>query len=319
MTKHLAELEPPGTRGEPSPGPGPSTDTPARGLLTITRVILVAFVVLTAVATYELFVQSTRTQTGFAWTIQPPLTAAFLGAGYGAGCVLTILTLRARTWAEARLTVITVLVFVTLTLAATLMHLHKFHLHVAGIVPHFAAWFWLGIYVTVPVALAVAIIAQARRPGQDPPRDRRLPVWLAASLALQGTVMLIVGIILFADGMILFPDARSFAGSSSAGAVWPWTLTPLTAAVVGAWLIAFGAAAVLALLGRDLRRLRAAAAGYAVFGLLALVAVARFADQVRWGSPAAVSYLIVLGSVVVTGAAGWLLAAAPALRRRQQP
>ena len=71
---------------------------------------------------------------------------------------------------------------------------------------------------------------------------------------------------------------------------------------------------MLALLERDLRRLRAAAAGYTVFGLLALLAAARFTDQVRWASPAAVVYLIMAGSVLVTGATGWLLATRPVRR-----
>jgi hypothetical protein len=313
MTDHLAaRLDRPGAQGEPSAGVtgsptgGQEPTAGLRVLLPGTRVILVAFVVLTAVATYELFFQSARTQSGFAWTILPPVTAAFLGAGYGAGCVLTILTLRTRTWADARLTVTTVFVFVVVTLAATLLHLGKFHFHVAGVIPRFAAWFWLGIYLTVPVALAVAIIVQSRRRGTDPPRGRPLPVWLAVPLAAQGAVMLAAGIALF-------------AGPGSAATLWPWKLTPLTARAVAAWLIAFGAAAALALLDRDLRRLRAAAAGYAVFGLLALVAVARFAGQVHWGSAAAVVYLIVVGSVLITGSAGWLLAARPALRRRNEP
>ena len=119
--------------------------------------------------------------------------------------------------------------------------------------------------------------------------------------------------------MILYTEPSSFAGSHSATTLWPWALTPLTAAAVAAWLIAFGAAAVLALLERDLQRLYAAAAGYTVFGLLALLAVARFSGQVRWASPAAIIYLIVVSSVVVTGSAGWLLAASPAFRRRSEP
>jgi hypothetical protein len=305
MTKQLAELEPPCTPGEPSSSSGPPADAPPRALLKITRAILVAFVVLTAVATYELFLQPARTQTGFAWTIHPPLTAAFLGAGYGAGCVLTILALRARAWADARLTVTTVLVFVIVTLAATLLHLGQFHFHAAGIIPRFAAWFWLGIYITVPVALTAAITAQTRRRGQDPPRGRPLPVWLAMLLAVQGVVMLTAGIALFAD-------------PHGATVLWSWTLTPLTAQAVAAWLIAFGTAAVLAMLERDLRRLHTAAAGYAIFGLLALLAVARFAGQIRWASPAAIIYLIVVSSIVVTGSAGWLLASRPALRRHNE-
>jgi hypothetical protein len=55
------------------------------------RALLVAFSVLTALAVGALFVLSTATDRYFAWTIEPPLTAALLGAGYAAGCVLVVL------------------------------------------------------------------------------------------------------------------------------------------------------------------------------------------------------------------------------------
>src|SRR5829696_9210561 len=52
------------------------------------RALLGAFAVLTALATIALFVLAENTKETFAWTIEPPLTAAFIGAGYGAGFVL---------------------------------------------------------------------------------------------------------------------------------------------------------------------------------------------------------------------------------------
>ena len=60
---------------------------------------------------------ASRTDEAFAWTIQPPLAAAFLGAGYASGCVLVLLTLRAGTWSQARWPLLTILVFTVLTLA----------------------------------------------------------------------------------------------------------------------------------------------------------------------------------------------------------
>ena len=38
----------------------------------------------------------------------PPLTAAFIGAGYAAGCVLVVLCLRDPVWAHNRVPVLTV-------------------------------------------------------------------------------------------------------------------------------------------------------------------------------------------------------------------
>ena len=41
--------------------------------------------------------------------------------------------------------------------------------------------------------------------------------------------------------------------------------------------------------------------------------------HVLWRSAAAIVYLIVISSVLITGAAGWLLATRPVLRRRHEP
>jgi hypothetical protein len=267
-----------------------------------TKVLLAVFVALTALATNQLFVLSEHTDAWFAWTIRPPLTAAFLGGGYGAGFLMVVLALRTHAWAHARVPVITVLVFSALTLAATLMHRDRFHFEADGAIARFAAWFWLGVYLVVPVALVFLAVHQQRMPGDDPERRQPLQRWLAAVMVAQGLVMLVVGLVLFVD------PARS-------ATLWPWPLTPLTARVVAAWLVAFGVAALLALAERDLERLEISAVAYTLFGLLELAALARYGDTVRWGSAAATGYLVLLVTIVPTGAFG-LWAAARGRRRR---
>jgi hypothetical protein len=267
-----------------------------------TRLVLAVFVVLTALATNQLYVLSAHTDRWFAWTIRPPLTAAFLGAGYAAGCVLVVLGLRARAWAQARVAVLVVFVFATLTLVATLLHLDRFHFGTGGVVARFAAWFWLAVYVVVPVALAVLGLRQQRAPGADPERRDPVPGWLTAAFAAQGFAMLAVGVALF-------------AAPSTARYLWGWPLTPLTARAVAAWLIAFGAAAACCLLERDLDRLAAGATAYTVFGVLELVALARYAGTVDWDSAAAWVYLVLMATAGPVGAAGWA-AAARGRRRR---
>ena len=267
------------------------------------RGLLVGFVLLTALATNQLYILSAHTDSYFAWTIKPPLTAAFLGAGYAAGLVLVLLGLRAQAWVEARIAVVTVAVFSALTLLATVLHRDRFHFSAEGSVARFAAWFWLGIYIVVPLALAVLIVLHQRRPGIDPPRRDPIPLWLAGAFALQGLIMLVVGVALY-------------VAPSTARTIWPWTLTPLTARAVAAWLVAFGVAAVLTLVERDLSRLAAGAVAYTVFGVLELIALLRFGEVGRWDTPAGIVYLVVLISVVPVGAAGCWLVADRARRRR---
>jgi hypothetical protein len=281
----------------------PPAGAEVRRLSNPARALLVGFVLLTALATNQLYVLSAHTDAYFAWTIKPPLTAAFLGAGYAAGLVLVLLGLRAKAWVEARIAVVTVAVFSALTLLATVLHRDRFHFGVAGAVARFAAWFWLGIYIVVPLALAVLIVLHQRRPGVDPPRQDPVPLWLVAAFAVQGLVMLAVG-------------GALYVAPSTARTLWPWPLTPLTARAVAAWLIAFGVAAVLTLIERDLSRLAAGAVAYTVFGVLELLALLRYGEVGRWDTPAGIGYLVVLVSVVPVGAAGCWLVADRARRRR---
>ncbi|GAA4667542.1 hypothetical protein [Kineococcus glutinatus] len=263
---------------------------PARPLVPAVRALLAAFAVLTLVATTQLFVFGRDTASGFAWTVRPPLSAAFLGAGYGAGCVLVVLSLRRGTWGAARVGFLTVWLFATAVLLVTLLHLDRFHLGAAGFVPRAAAWGWLAVYVAVPVAMAVALHAQLRAPGEDPRAGPRLGRGLHVALGAQAVLFLLVGVALFA-----VPAARDR---------WPWQLTPLTARAIACWLLALGLAAVLVVADDDLQRLRPAAATYAVLGVLQLFALLRFRADVDWGRAAAWAYLAAVCAVLSSGAAG---------------
>jgi hypothetical protein len=286
------------------------TDAPARPsreLLPAMRGLLGVFALLTAMAVGALFVLAGQTDRSFAWTIQPPLTAAFLGAGYAAGCVLVVLSLRDRVWARTRVPLLTILVFVVVTLAATLLHIDRFHLNdeFAALpwVARAAAWFWLSVYVVVPVAMLALLLPQERTPGADPPARAPVPPVLRGLLGAQSVVLTAVG-------------AALFVVPTTAATLWPWPLTPLTARVTAAWLVAFGLATALAALAGDLERLRTSTIAYTVFGVLVAVAVARYPGTVAWGDPAAWAFAAMVVAVIGTGAAGWWLAPSPAGRHR---
>jgi hypothetical protein len=165
-----------------------------------------------------------------------------------------------------------------------------------------AAWFWLTIYVVVPVAMLALLLPQERTAGTDPPPRHPVPRVLRGLLGVESVVLTLVG-------------AALFAAPSTAATLWPWPLTPLTARVVAAWLVAFGVATALAAVAGDLERLRTAAIAYTVFGVLVAVALARFAGTVEWADPAAWVFAGVVVAVIGTGAAGWRLAPVPARRR----
>ncbi len=266
-----------------------------RGLLPATKATLVAFSVLTFLALIALFVMSSQTENYFAWTIQPPVTAAFLGAAYGGGCVLVVLSIRTGAWVNARLPLLTILLFSILTLIATLVHIDRFHFSAPGAIARFAAWFWLIVYIAVPVALVVVLIAQERLPGVHPPRRLPLPRWVAGVLLAQGAVLLVVGIVIY-------------AAPATENSAWPWQLTPLTARATGAWLISFGVAALLALRENCMIRLQISSLAYGVFGFLELIAVLRYAGDLRWNEPAAWIFVVLSATIGLIGLYGWLAA-----------
>jgi hypothetical protein len=254
------------------------------------RVLLVAFGVLTSLAVLALYVRPETTDQFFAWTIKPPLTAAFLGAGYVAGCALVVLSLRSTAWVHARAAIVTILAFSVLTLVATLAHLDRFHFGVAAALPRSAAWFWLAVYVVVPTVLVVLLVLQLRAPGTHPPKVRPMPRWLIAALAFEGGVMFVVGVVLF-----VWPGALG---------AWPWPLSALTSRMIGAWLISFGIAAGGALVESDLGRLRAPAVAYLLFAVAELLALLRYRSTLAWDTAPAWLYLAFLVLVAVTAAAG---------------
>src|SRR5437762_3232381 len=93
------------------------------------RMLLVAALLVFTIA-IPLFVLSRQTERYFAWTIQSPLTAAFLGAAYWSSGVLELGAARERWWANARSSVLPMLIFTALTTIVTLIHLDRFHLAV---------------------------------------------------------------------------------------------------------------------------------------------------------------------------------------------
>ena len=130
------------------------------------------------------------------------------------------------------------------------------------------------------------------------------PRWFRWSVGTQGVLVLAAGIAMFAV-------------PSTAAHLWAWTLTPLTARAVSAWLIGLGLVMLASVREDDWARIRPATAAYAGLGIMQIIALARYGSDVEWGSARAWVYVIVVAAVLVTGVAGWVtgrrtLAAAPA-------
>jgi hypothetical protein len=246
--------------------------------------------VLAVIAGILLFVGASETDRFFSWTIEPPLTAAFLGAAYWAAAVLLSWAARRTTWPEARTALPPVFAIAVLLLVATLVHLDKFDLD------SLFGWFWLVVYLIVP-PLLVWMIWRAR---PDRPEaaggERPLPRWLGWALGAQAAVLLGFGIALFAAPL----DVAS---------AWPWALTELTGRAIGAFLCGFGIAAAFAVREDDLDRLRGSALAYAALGALELLALAIHGDDVTASDAGTAIYVAAWASVLAAGLYGSLVSA----------
>lgn len=291
MTGHLCEDEtthtiraggvPPADGGALEPGP---------------RRLLIAFALLTALATHQLLVLGGHTDLYWAWTIRSRPTVAFLGAAYAAGLVLSLVGLRQRSWRDVRVAVSTVTAFTVLTLVATLVHAHKLHLSAAEPLARSAAWVWLAVYVAVPVAGLAVLVRQGAGPG---PGRSPLPLGLRWVLAAQGLALGATGAVLFGRGL------TAHHGTGATAGCWPWPLTPLSAQVLGAWLVALAVGAALVIRERHLEGLRVPAVTYTAFGLLQAAVLLRYRGEVDTAEPATWFHAALLVVVVGTGGYGW--------------
>jgi hypothetical protein len=238
---------------------------------------------LAVIAGLQLFAGAAETDRFFSWTIEPPLTAAFLGAAYWAAAVLLGWAAAQRTWAYARTAVPPVLTIAVLLLVATLAHLDKFDFDAVF------GWFWLTVYVIVTPLLLYLLWRQPRSPGVA--GERPIAGWARALLALQAVVLVGLG-------------AALMIAPTDVAAAWPWPLTPLTGRAVGAFLCGFGVAAAFALRENDLARLRGSAMAYATLGVLEALALALHRDDADIGGAAGIAFCVGVASVLTVGLYG---------------
>jgi hypothetical protein len=273
--------------------------------------LLVASVLVLAIGT-PLVLLPSETDTFFSWTVNPPLTAAFLGSAYVASFFLEYPSSKRSRWADARSALPAVLAFTAMTLVVTLVHIDKFHFGSdSSLMTQLITWAWLVVYAVVPIVMLALLTVQLGAPGGDPPRRHHLPLWIRTFLIAQAAVALPLGAALLIAPTSVAPD------------LWPWALSALTGRAIGAWLIGLGISTAQSAWENDLIRIRPALASYAVFGGLQLIALGRFAAAdhpvtgaavLDWGRPRPWIYLTFAVGLAVVGAWGWQKAEAPTPR-----
>lgn len=266
------------------------------------RLLLTVAAILVLIIGVPLYFVPTSTPLLFSWTVNPPITAAFLGSGYLAAFVIEMTSARERSWTRARIAVPAVLTFTTMTLIATLLHFDKFHFGPQfPKLTQFVTYVWLVVYVAVPVVMAVLLYLQVRRSRPDARALAPMPAWSRALFALQGVILLAMGVALF-----FFP-------SESKDIAWPWALSALTARAVGAWCLGNGLLFLQIALERDFWRVENALSALFVYGILLLGSLIRLsggmmpdgAPVVEVSDPALWAYIVFVLVMLFTTGHGW--------------
>lgn len=201
-------------------------------VLPATRALSVFIVPFLLVAFVLLYFWPSADDTGrlFAWRITPDYTSMMLASAYLGGAYFFVRAASAAQWHRIAGGFLPVVLFSGLLGVATVVHWDRF---VHGNV---AFWLWAGLYFAAPL---LVLLAWWVNRGQSVPAtvdDLLLSTPEVAVLAAAGVLSCATAVVLFA-----------LAGS--VGQIWPWSLTPLTARVVGS-IFALGFAAVQVLADR---------------------------------------------------------------------
>jgi hypothetical protein len=239
----------------------PSTDL-------LTRAVAGFLVLILVDAAQLLAFYPDRTDTLWAWTIQPPVTAMVLGSVYTAGAYFFARILFGAPWERVAAGFPPIIAFVWMAALATLIHLDRFH---TDSLP-FAAW--VALYVVTPIGVPLLYLRN-RRPLPGPPLPRPARIALGA-----------IGAAIVAAALVIYvvPDVAIDA--------WPYPLTPLTARITAAVFVVYGGVWLSSALSNSSRAARIPLEALVLGLVVLLVAFARGEEAVLLAGGAAVMAVV---------------------------
>jgi len=192
----------------------------------VTRILGAVVIPFLALAVLILYFFPDQTGQRFAWPVKPPITAMLMAAAYAGGVYFFSFLVFGRHWHRVKEGFLPVTTFASLLGIATILHWDKF---TPG---HIAFILWAGLYFSTPfLVFAVWLYNRREDPEPDQVGGPLFSTGWRYFFALQAIGTLILGVGLFLTPARLIP-------------VWPWTLTPLTAQVMGAMFAIPGVLAI---------------------------------------------------------------------------
>lgn len=202
-------------------------------ILLQTRLVLIVVVPFLLLAFLILYIFPDLSGERFVWEIKPHMTALFIGSGYLGGAYMFIFALFGKRWHRIKAAFPPVTTFTIAMLLATFLHWDRFDIN------HFPFQLWLVLYIITPIIVPYLWLKnRVTDPGTPEPDDLTVPA--LAKWAFTGFGAVGIGMALF---MFISPQSMI--------PVWPWTLSPLTARIMGGWFGLLGVGGFYA--GQDSR------------------------------------------------------------------
>ncbi len=209
----MSTAVPPSTTTQSDLSPDPFLALPRRAVL-----ILLLLAIANGVFLYVL---PHLAETLYAWSIKPPINAAFMGAGYLGGTVATGLAFfSARYWRSVRPFIAAFFTLAATLFIATLIHADRF------VWSYPLTWVWTATYALIPPLAVIIWFVHERATKAHAERDARLNTIRLVNW-LPGIVMTVLGILLYITPQSFMAD-------------WPWQITPLLGRAFAAWYLLAG-------------------------------------------------------------------------------
>jgi hypothetical protein len=193
-----------------------TSSLPNDGIYRFTRLLAVFIIPFLILAWIILYLLPQRSGELFAWPIKPPMTAMMLGAAYLGGVYFFARVALAKQWHTIKAGFPPVTLFASLLGIATVLHWDRFT-H-----DHISFFTWTVLYFTTPfLVFGTWLFNRRTDPRTLDTSDIPVPNWMRWLLGIAGAITLAISLLL-----LLLPQLMID--------VWPWTLTPLTARVMGA-------------------------------------------------------------------------------------
>jgi hypothetical protein len=191
-------------------------------ILLQTRLVLIVVIPFLLLAFLILYIFPDLSGERFAWGIKPHMTALFIGSGYLGGAYMFVFAIFGRRWHRIKAAFPPVTTFTVAMLLATFLHWDRFDIN------HFPFQLWLILYIVTPFLIPYLWIKnRVTDPGTPEHDDLEVPAFAKWAFLSFGVAAIFWAVIMFA-----FPQ---FAID-----IWPWTLSPLTARVLGGWFSLLG-------------------------------------------------------------------------------